>query len=88
VVCSSETLVHIRTTWRFIPEDCNIHNYRCENLKSYVQWYLGLRVTWFASALQDDLNFLINFNLIYEYFICRASCDHKLLELWVIVFHA
>jgi hypothetical protein len=22
-------------TWHYIPEDGNIHNYRCENLKSY-----------------------------------------------------
>jgi hypothetical protein len=29
------TPVHIRTTRRYIPEDGNIHNYRCENLKSY-----------------------------------------------------
>jgi hypothetical protein len=28
-------LVHIRTTWRYIPDDGNIHNYRCENLRSY-----------------------------------------------------
>jgi hypothetical protein len=32
----SETSVHIRTTRRYIPEDGNIHNYRCENLKSYI----------------------------------------------------
>jgi hypothetical protein len=31
---SSETLVHIQTTWRYIPEDGNIHNYRCDNLIS------------------------------------------------------
>jgi hypothetical protein len=32
---SSETSVHIRTTRCYIPEDGNIHNYRCENLGSY-----------------------------------------------------
>jgi hypothetical protein len=32
---SSETSVHIRTTRHYIPDDGNIHNYRCENLKSY-----------------------------------------------------
>jgi hypothetical protein len=31
-----------------------------------VQWYLGLRVTWFASVLQDEQKCLINVNLIYE----------------------
>jgi hypothetical protein len=35
VIHSSETSVNIRTTWRNIPEDDNIHNYRFENLKSY-----------------------------------------------------
>jgi hypothetical protein len=33
---SSKTSVHIHTTQRYIPEDDSVHNYRCENLKSYV----------------------------------------------------
>jgi hypothetical protein len=33
VIGSSETPVHIPTTRRFITEDGNIHNYRCENFK-------------------------------------------------------
>jgi hypothetical protein len=36
VMYSSETLVQRRTTRRFIPEVGNIHNYRCENLKSCI----------------------------------------------------
>jgi hypothetical protein len=32
----SETLVHIWTTQLFIPEDGNIHNYQCENIKSFI----------------------------------------------------
>jgi hypothetical protein len=36
VICSSETSVHVRTTRRYIPEDGDFHNYRCENLKSYI----------------------------------------------------
>jgi hypothetical protein len=35
VIHSSETLVHIQTTHRCIPEDGDSHNYRCENLNSY-----------------------------------------------------
>jgi hypothetical protein len=31
----SETTAHIRTIRRYIPEDGNFHNYRCENLKFY-----------------------------------------------------
>jgi hypothetical protein len=37
---SSETSVHIRTTRRDIPEDGNIHNYSCKNLKSYIWKYV------------------------------------------------
>jgi hypothetical protein len=33
----SETSVHIRTNWRYIPEDGNIHKHRCENFKCYVE---------------------------------------------------
>jgi hypothetical protein len=32
---SAETSVHIRTVRRYIPEDADIHKYRCDNLKSY-----------------------------------------------------
>jgi hypothetical protein len=35
VVRFSETLVHIRTTRHYIPEDGNIHNYHSEILKSF-----------------------------------------------------
>jgi hypothetical protein len=36
-ICSSETSVDFqRTTRRYIPEDSTLHNYRCENLKSYM----------------------------------------------------
>jgi hypothetical protein len=40
VIRSSETLVYIRTKRRYIPEDGRIHNYRCENLKSYTVFKL------------------------------------------------
>jgi hypothetical protein len=35
VIRSSETSLHIRNTWRYIPEDGNSHNYRCGNFQSY-----------------------------------------------------
>jgi hypothetical protein len=35
----SETSVHIRATQLYIPEDGNIHNYRCESLKSSCTTY-------------------------------------------------
>jgi hypothetical protein len=35
-ISSSETSVDTqRTTRRYIPEDCTLHNHRCENLESY-----------------------------------------------------
>jgi hypothetical protein len=33
-ICSSETSVHVQTAQSCIPQDVNIHKYRCENLKS------------------------------------------------------
>jgi hypothetical protein len=36
------------------------------NSNTSIQWYLGLRVTWSASVLQDKQKFLINFNFLYE----------------------
>jgi hypothetical protein len=37
-VCSSESSVHFQwTTRRYIPEDNNPRNHRCENLKSYAR---------------------------------------------------
>jgi hypothetical protein len=36
LICSSETSVHIRTTWRCVPEDGNFHNYSRVNLKFYL----------------------------------------------------
>jgi hypothetical protein len=35
-ICSSETSDFLRTTQRYNPEDCILHIYRCENLKSKV----------------------------------------------------
>jgi hypothetical protein len=36
VTCSSGTSVYFqRTTRHYLPEDINLHNHRCENLKSY-----------------------------------------------------
>jgi hypothetical protein len=40
-ICSSEMSVDTqRTTRRHIPEDDNLHNHRCENLKSYTVNYV------------------------------------------------
>jgi hypothetical protein len=42
VVCSSEMLGDFQwPTWRYIPEDSNVHNDRCENLKSFIGGILG-----------------------------------------------
>jgi hypothetical protein len=55
--CSSETSVDFqRTTQHYIPEDINFHNYRCENLKSYIVHII----------LKDHDNFPLCFNLSYH----------------------
>jgi hypothetical protein len=36
VVGSSEMVVSFyQTTWIHVPEDCNLHNHFCQNLKSH-----------------------------------------------------
>jgi hypothetical protein len=46
-ICSSETSVDIQwTTRRYIPEDCTLHNNRCENLKSYTIIYVDSNGFW------------------------------------------
>jgi hypothetical protein len=62
-----------------------------------IQWYLGLRVTWPASVLQDKQKFLINFNLINErclailYYLYASSAECHVITsrsgLLVIVSH-
>jgi hypothetical protein len=34
--CFGGTLIHIRNKRRYITEDGNLHNYRCENFTSYI----------------------------------------------------
>jgi hypothetical protein len=41
VTCFFETSVHIWISQRYIPEKGNIHNYHCENLKSFKYGYGG-----------------------------------------------
>jgi hypothetical protein len=39
--CSSETSVRFQqTTQSYIPEDGSVRDHRCENLKSYILYYL------------------------------------------------
>jgi hypothetical protein len=43
-ICSSETSVDIqRTERRYIPEDGTFPKHRCENLKSYMNFYIFLQ---------------------------------------------
>jgi hypothetical protein len=62
--------------------------------------YLGLRLTWSASVLQDEQKLLINFNFINEqclairvlYYLYALSAERHVitshLGFWVIVSHA
>jgi hypothetical protein len=36
-ICSSETSADFQQTiWPYIPEDLTLHNFQCENLRSYI----------------------------------------------------
>jgi hypothetical protein len=37
---SSSTSVPTRATWRNIPQGAILHSHRCENLKSYINYYV------------------------------------------------
>jgi hypothetical protein len=48
VIPSFETSVHMRTTRHYIPGDGNIHNYSCENLKSWRNvWHYAVHIILF-----------------------------------------
>jgi hypothetical protein len=50
-ICASKTLVDAqRTTLHYIPEDDNLYNHRCENLKSYVDIYCFLYFKYLVSS--------------------------------------
>jgi hypothetical protein len=49
VVCYFETLVHIGTTRRYILEDGNLHNYRCDNFRSYIVMRKHVALTFYTS---------------------------------------
>jgi hypothetical protein len=66
VIYSSETLVHIWTTQRYIQEDGTLYNYHYENFKSYTSVLLrievydyGNSVTHFCEELNQELTVLI-----------------------------
>jgi hypothetical protein len=57
-ICSSKTSVDTqRTTRRYIPEDCTLHNHRCEKIKSY-------RVAIVAGKRLSPLSFLLKLERI------------------------
>jgi hypothetical protein len=46
-----------RTTRRYIPEDRNLHNHRCENIKYYIPMFVSLLVpTSWRTLLQTSVN--------------------------------
>jgi hypothetical protein len=75
VIRSSETSVYIRATWCSLPEDGNIHNYRCENLKSCIEM-LHVRMT--------NLYYIIAIKLLYPRTLSfRASflIRHRIIKI-------
>jgi hypothetical protein len=62
-IFSTKTLVDFcRTTWHYIPEDRNLHNHQCENLKLYTSCSLP------PPQASSFLNFLQG-NLIFKAFL-------------------
>jgi hypothetical protein len=62
--CSSETSVDFhRTARRYIAEDRNIHNNRCENLKSYTAEF----------SPQFPILFKVHFNIMPHLCLCVPS---------------
>jgi hypothetical protein len=52
---SSETSADFQwTSWRYIPEDRTIHNYRCETLKSYSSVFVWMIAGSIESAVDDS----------------------------------
>jgi hypothetical protein len=68
VIHSSKTFVHIWSTWHFIPEDGNIHNYCCENLKFCISVYS------FHFPYMPMLQAKFMYVYIYIYFRIRITC--------------
>jgi hypothetical protein len=60
VICSSETSVHTRSTWRHIPEDSILHSHRHENLRSYKSSHIG-QIWEFYIAISSRLDDVIPF---------------------------
>jgi hypothetical protein len=65
VTCFSETSVNFqRTTRRYIPEDSTLHNYRCENLKSYVSKFEFPTAIWIPEVCW---NFTLKYNFEWTF---------------------
>jgi hypothetical protein len=81
VISFSETSVHIRTIWRCIPEDCNIHT----NLRLHPVLANREHTVYFPVAFQiiHMLTFMRHVNaaqfivsVIRDYLIAELSSDH------------
>jgi hypothetical protein len=58
-VCFSKTVVDFqRTTWHYIPEDSNLHNHLCENLKFYKSLSVWKQSIYFLHSNWDNLHYL------------------------------
>jgi hypothetical protein len=60
--------VHILTTWRYLPEVGNIHNYGCENLKSHIFGLFAVFIyfLWCLFISSFDVN------SVWRYLVCKA----------------
>jgi hypothetical protein len=72
VIIFSEISVHIRTTRRYIPEDGNIHNHRCENLKSYNMRFITI-FSKIDSTKFNAIQYIIVDLLTSELYTCQKK---------------
>jgi hypothetical protein len=73
-ICSSEISVDFQqTTRRYIPEDSSLHNHRCENLKSFIEYIFLFHTSLVLHNLSLLLLLCIKLLIIYY--------------LWITMFH-
>jgi hypothetical protein len=94
-ICSSKTSVDTKwTTQHYIPEDGTLHNYHCENLKSFIylynheQWSLTTDCSFIHSVCSFE--FLLIMSITYQWipahefnvFWYEKSSDNYFIYNW------
>jgi hypothetical protein len=83
-MCSSETPVEFQwTTQRYIPENRDLHNHRCENLKSFTLTSSFCNQPGAGSGMKKAFNIKIEDLIMYSVFrrIVRSIITVKLIRV-------